>query len=90
MRTLQHSLAQQFGPPPGMMGPGPGGPHGPPAGPGGPHMMGPGGPGAPGPHGPPPANMGPPPSQVGINCFETDQLRVLLTYIHVLYLTGKY
>lgn len=66
MRTLQHSLAQQFGPPPGMMGPGPGGPHGPPAGPGGPHMMGPGGPGAPGPHGPPPANMGPPPSQVGI------------------------
>merc|ERR1712173_324959 len=43
MRTLQTTLAQQFGPPPGMMGPGgPGGPNGP-------HMMGPG---PNGPHGP--------------------------------------
>merc|ERR1719394_1567775 len=45
MRTLQTTLAQQFGPPPGMMGPG-----GPPGGPPGPHMMGPGGPGPNGPH----------------------------------------
>ena len=60
MRSLQNTLAQQWGPPggpppPGMMGPGP---HGPP------RMMGPGGPH--GPHGPPP-HMGPqqPQSQVG-------------------------
>ena len=65
MRHLQNTLAQQFGPPPGMMGPGgPGmiGPGGPP----GPHMMGPRGP-APGPNGPlgpPPPDMGPP-AQVG-------------------------
>merc|ERR1712203_418966 len=55
MRSLQNTLAQQWGPPggpppPGMMGPGP---HGPP------RMMGPGGPHGPhGPHGPPP-HMGP-------------------------------
>merc|ERR1712107_977532 len=41
MRHLQNTLAQQFGPPPGMMGPG------------GPGMMGPGGP--PGPDMGPPA-----------------------------------
>ena len=67
MRSLQQQLTQQFGPPPGMMGPG--GPQGPP------HMMGPGGPGGPmgpgpngppqGPYGPPPPNAGPPSGQVG-------------------------
>ena len=64
MRSLQQQLTQQFGPPPGMMGPA--GPQGPP------HMMGPGGPGGPGPngppsgpYGPPPPNAGPPPGQVG-------------------------
>ena len=61
MRSLQQQLTQQFGPPPGMMGPG--GPQGPP------HMMGPGGPGPngppQGPYGPPPPNAGPPSGQVG-------------------------
>lgn len=68
MRSLQQQLTREFGPPPGMMGPG--GPGGPP-----PHMMGPGGPGGPmgpgpngppqGPYGPPPPNAGPPSGQVG-------------------------
>ena len=63
MRSLQNTLAQQWGPPggpppPGMMGPGP---HG------APRMMGPGPHGPHGPHGPPPPHMVPqqPQSQVG-------------------------
>ena len=64
MRTLQTTLAQQFGPPPGMMGPG-----GPPGGPPGPHMMGPGGPGPNGPHmmGPGPNGPHGPPGPNGPN-----------------------
>ena len=63
MRTLQTTMAQQWGPPGGPGGPPPGmmGPHGPHMGPGGPH-----GPNMP-PGGPPGAHpMGQPPAQVSL------------------------
>ena len=89
MRTLQNTIAQQWGPPGGPGGPPPGmmGPHGPHMGPGGPH-----GPGMP-PGGPPGSHaMGPQPPQVNmIFSFQINQhpkqqilLEFILKYISII------